>query len=100
MPYGIGRLWKADFFNTYILGFILDTQELESAKACETQAKTMIDQLEKSGKLQSIIDQVHQEIATLQADLGRGGNQGLATFLEVTKGNTEDPGGDEERPSF
>ena len=80
--------------------FSLDTQELESEEACETQAKTMIDQLEKSGTLQSIIDQAHQETARLPADLGRGGNQGLVTFLEVTKGNVEDAEGDEEKPSF
>ena len=60
----------------------------------------MIDQLEKSGTLQSIIDQAHQEVATLPADLGRGGNRGLAAFLEFTKGNAEDAQGDEEEPSF
>ena len=48
------------------------------------KVKTMLDELEKKGELQSIINKAVKESKGVAKDLGRGGGKGLAAFLDVT----------------
>ena len=46
----------------------------------------MISQLDKLGQLKSLIDQACQEGEKMPSDFGRGGKEGMATFIKIIEG--------------
>ena len=55
-------------------------------EAWKKQAETMVSELDKLGKLKSIIDLACQESEKMPSDFGRGGKEGMATFIKVIEG--------------
>ena len=46
----------------------------------------MVSKLDKLGQLKSIIDQACQEGEKMPSDFGRGGKEGMATFIKIMEG--------------
>ena len=46
-------------------------------------AETMVSQLDKLGQLKSITDQAWEEGEKMPSDFGRGGKEGMATFIKI-----------------
>ena len=68
---------------TNFLCFSSDPEELDMEEPWKKQAETMVSELDKLGKLKSIIDLACQESEKMPSDFGRGGKEGMATFIKV-----------------
>ena len=71
---------------TNILCFSSNAEELDIEEARKKQAETMASQLDKLGQLKSIIDQACQDGEKMPIDFGRGGKEGMATFIKIVEG--------------
>lgn len=63
-----------------------DAEELDMEEAWKKQAETMVSELDKLGQLKSIIDLACQESEKIPSDFGRGGKEGMATFVKIMQG--------------
>ena len=82
---------------TNFLCFSSDTEELDKEEAWKKQAETMVSGLDKQGTLKPIIELACQESEKIPSDFGRGGNAGMATFVQIMQGKG---GGGQGEPSF
>ena len=77
----------------YLALFFSETEEEKALK----EARNMIDELERQGTLQSIIQEAAEKCEDVNCDLGRGGAAGFKAFFKLTQ-ETED--GDQQGTNF
>ena len=94
---GGGGYQTGSLLITIFLCFSSDADEMDMEEAWKKQAETMVSGLEKVGTLKSIIDLACQESEKIPSDFGRGGKEGMATFVKIMQGKG---GGVQGEPSF
>ena len=94
---GGGYYQTGSLLITNFLCFSSDADELDMEEAWKKQTEIMVSGLEKVGTLKSIIDLACQESEKISSDFGRGGKEGMATFVKIMQGKG---GGAQGQPSF